>query len=480
MRFPEIRAILMNFKIKSFTVALGISSLVGCSAMESEYVQPELAIPQSWSPALLQADGDETANKETHVLRIEEVETWWHLFQDSELNALIDRVLASNSSLEKATLTLRKALLEAGISENNKVPKLGLTHNSSYAYDMDSSSSDSSSSASLSLSYELDLWNRVDALAKASELEAKASYQDRETLAQDLVVTTASLYWKLGYLNQMLAITKNNLRDNERILSLTQLQHDNGYNTELEVLESKQALLNQQLQLTEIQQQISEAQNAISILLNKPLQDTGLTVKQLSNSPIPDIAAGLPSDLLLRRPDIKASLYRLKSALAKKDSVDASYLPTITLTGALNTSSSSLLALLKNPVATLGSEITLPFLEWREMKLNKGISEVDYQMAIVEYRDTIYQAFEEVDNLLTLKNNYHYQNAIYAKQYSNANEIERIYHSQYKYGKNNMVDWLNAMAVKRNAESLLLENQYNLLVVQARLYQSLGGGDSIN
>ena len=470
----------MNSMIKTFVVTLGVCSLVACTSMHSEYEPPELVIPPNWSHTVLSQEDSDTSQPANDIVSPQEVSRWWGSFQDPQLNRLIDRVLASNSSLEKATLTLRKALLEAGISENNKVPKLAFTQNSSYAYDTDTSESESSHSASLSLSYELDLWHRVDALAKASDLEARASYEDRETLAQDLVVTTATLYWKFGYLNQMLSITKNNLIDNQRILSLTQLQHDNGYNTELEVLESKQALLNQQLQLTALEQQLSETQNAISVLLNQPLQDAGVTAESLSNVSIPDIAAGLPSDILLRRPDIKASLYRLKSALATQDSVDASYLPKITLTGGLNTSSSSVLELLQNPVATLGSGITLPFLEWKEMKLNKEISEIEYQMAVVDYRDTVYQAFEEVDNLLTEKKNYQYQNTIYTEQYSNASQIERIYQSKYRYGESNMIDWLNAMAVKRNAESLLVENQYNLLVVQARLYQSLGGSDSIN
>lgn len=469
----------MNWMIKTSAAALCVISLVGCSAMRSEYQQPELDVPQDWSQPSLQGVSSDLQEQGSHTATLEQPEQWWTLFQDPELNSLIDKVLASNSDLGKATLTLRKALLEAGVSENNKFPRLGFAQDSSYEYEFDSGSSDTSYGASLSLSYELDLWDRVDALADASELAARASYEDRENLAQDLVVTTATLYWKVGYLNQRLALIRDNLKDSERITALTRLQRDNGSITQLEVAESKQAVFDLQLQLSQLQQELSEARNSISILLNQPLQETGVAIDQLPNQPIPDIAAGLPVDLLLRRPDIKASLYQLKFALAEKDAVAASYLPTITLTGALNTSSSSLLELLQNPVASLGSGIVLPFLEWRDMQLNKGISEIDYQISVVDYRDTVYQAFEEVDNLLTAKKHYVYQGGVYQSQYSNAREIERIYESKYTHGESDIIDWLNAMESRRGIESSLLESRYNQFVVQARLYQSLGGEDIV-
>jgi len=466
----------MKMMIKASIAVLCAISLFGCSSMRSEYQQPELDIPQGWSQTSLPSA---VQNSSDNAVTLAQPEQWWTLFNDPALNRLIDKVLVSNSDIEKATLTLRKALLEAGVSENNKVPKLGFSQSSSYEYDFDSGSSDSSYSTGLSLSYELDLWNRVAALADASELAARASYEDRENIAQDLVVTTATLYWKVAYLHQRLALIKDNIMDSERIAKLTKLKYKNGSNTSLEVIESEQALFNQQVQLSQLQQELSEAKNSLSILLNQPLQETGISVEQLSIQPIPDIEAGIPAQLLLRRPDVRASLYELRSTLASKDAVAAGYLPAITLTGALNSSSSSLLNLLKNPVATLGSGIVLPFLEWREMELNKGISEIDYQMAVVNYRDTLYQAFEEVDNLLTAKKHYDYQGGVYQEQYTNAKEIERIYESKYTYGESEIIDWLNAMESRRSIESSLLESRYNQFVVQAMLYQSLGGGDIV-
>nr|WP_320135322.1 efflux transporter outer membrane subunit [uncultured Amphritea sp.] len=443
-----------------------VLGLSGCSSMRSEYQPPALDVPESWSQSQVQASAT-----------VARPDAWWTLFEDSQLNRLIDQVLASNSDLAKATLTLKRARLEAGVSENNKVPSISASQSSSQEYDIDADSSDSSFGLSLSLAYELDLWGRVDAVADAAEWTASARYEDRENTAHNLVVTAATLYWKVAYLNQVIALREQTIADTERVVMLTQNKYEVGAESRLAVLESTESLYNERVQLSQLQQTLSETQNAISILLNQPLQETGINVDRLPAQLIPDIEAGVPADLLLRRPDVKASLYALKSTLASKDALDASYMPTFTLTGSLNTSSSSLLNLLHNPVATLGSGIVLPFLEWQEMTLNKDISEVDYQLAVVDYRDTIYQAFEEVANLLTAKQHFDYQGDVYQAQHTNAQAIEAIYGSRYQQGESDIIDWISAMESRRSIETSLLENRYNQFVIQAKLYQSLGGGD---
>ena len=455
----------------SITTILCAASLFGCSSMRSDYQAPTLATPEHWPQDPVVQLNAQNNNS------IERTNKWWMLFEDPQLNNLVEQVLASNSELAKATLTLRKARLEAGISENNKIPKASFSQSSSYEYDIDDNASDTSFSSSLSLSYELDLWRRVDALADADEWAAQASYQDREYIAQSLVVTTAELYWKVGYLNQMVTLAKQNLAGTERVAALTEYKFNIGSATRLEVLESTQTLFNQRVQLNQLQQQQSETKNAISMLLNQPLQASGISIDQLSDLPLPDIESGIPSDLLLRRPDIQASLYTLKSSLASKDAIAASYMPSVVLTSSLSTSSSDLLELLQNPIAKLGSGLVLPFFEWNKMKLNKSISEIDYQIAVINYRDTIYNAFEEVANLLTVKERYDYQGTVYKEQYINAKEIERIYTSKYENGASDIIEWINAMESRRSIESSVLENRFNQFVTQASLYHSLGGAD---
>jgi outer membrane protein TolC len=137
------------------------------------------------------------------------------------------------------------------------------------------------------------------------------------------------------------------------------------------------------------------------------------------------------------------------------------------------------LKLLDKTFLALGSGITLPFLKWKEMELNKNIASLDYQTAVIDYRDTLYQAFEEVANLLSAQHNNDIQGQILNAQLINAEEIERIYASKYRHGASDMIDWITAMESRRTKESSMLENKYNQLVNQATLYQSLGGSDVI-
>jgi len=442
------------------------SILTGCSSLNrSEFEMPKVDIPNNW-----QQDGDAVTSSAA-------LDEWWKQFNNPELNSLIEGALQTNNDLALATLTLRKARLKAGLSEDDKLPDLSFSGALSNKKSFDSGDIDNSYGTNTSLSYELDLWGQLAAAADATQWAAAASFEDRESTAQALVVTVASLYWKIGYLNQRLSLAESNIKGIEQIIALTKFSYDNGSTTQLAVLESTQNLYKQQVNFSQLQQQLTESKNALAMLLNQPQQDAVLSIEKLPEGKLPDIASGIPADLLLRRADVRSSLYQLKSMLASKDALDASYFPSLTLTGELGTSSSDLVELLQNPVGKLGTELTLPFLNWNKMKLNKNISELDYQTAVINYRVTLYQAFEEVANYIEAKAHYHYQGETQQAQYSNAQEVEKIYASKYSAGAIDMIDWINAIEAKRDAQASLLENHYNQFVIQAKLYQLLGGKD---
>ncbi|MFT6987394.1 MAG: NodT family efflux transporter outer membrane factor (OMF) lipoprotein [Psychromonas sp.] len=440
--------------------------LTGCSSLNrSEFEMPAVEIPSNWP------------QESDSVTSSVQLDKWWMTFNNPELNSLIEGALQTNNDLALATLTLRKARLEAGLSEDDKLPDLSFSGALSNKKYFDSGDTDNSYSTNTSLSYELDLWGQLAAAADATQWAAQASFEDRESIAQGLVVTVASLYWKMGYLNQRISLAESNIKGIEQIIALTKYRYDNGSTTQLAVLESTQNLYKQQVSFSQLQQQLTESKNALAMLLNQPQQDAMLSIEKLPEGTLPDIASGIPADLLLRRPDVRSSLYQLKSMLASKDALDASYFPSLTLTGELGTSSSDLVELLQNPVGKLGTELTLPFLNWNKMKLYKNISEVDYQTAVINYRVTLYQAFEEVANYLSAKEHYHYQGETQQAQYTNTQEVEKIYASQYSAGAIDMIDWINALEAKRDAQASLLENHYNQFIIQAKLYQSLGGKD---
>ena len=453
-----------SFTLKLSSLALCISLVAACSSFtKTEFVAPEVNIPASWQSV--------SVNQQVKL------DPWWQSFNNPELNQLIEQVLKTNNDLALATLTLRTARLQAGLADTESYPQIGASINGSKYKALNGGASYTEYGSNLSLSYELDLWGRVSADIDAAKWASLASAEDRESTAQSLVATTAILYWQIGYLKQSIVLSQNSIDYAQQTLDLTERQYQSGSVSQLNVFESRRRLASEQASKSELQQALIEAQNSLAILYNRPPLEMPILIENLPIGDIPIIAAGVPSDLLIRRPDIKSTLYKLKSAYASKDATFASYLPNLTLSGSLGTSSTELKDLLRNPIGTLGANLVLPFLQWNEMELYKKIASIEVETAVVTYRKTLYNAFKEVDNAISARQHYQYQAQRLREQYDAASAAESIYASQYRNGAISIQVWLDSQENKRSAEVALLANRYNQFSAQATLYQALGGSD---
>lgn len=242
----------------------------------------------------------------------------------------------------------------------------------------------------------------------------------------------------------------------------------------LELREAEQSLASQQAALSLLRQQRVETRHALAILFNAAPGSATLGAvlptepQQLSADDMPAVAAGLPAELLGRRPDVRAAELRLRESLVSADATRASYYPSLTLTGSLGGASSSLANVLANPGGMLGAGLLLPFLNQTAMKLNAELSKVRYQEAAVNFRQSLYQALSEVENALSARTQY-------AQQLAAARDVERLYELRYRAGAATLKLWLDAQEKRRSAELALAENQYNRLNNQVTLYKALGG-----
>jgi outer membrane protein TolC len=146
------------------------------------------------------------------------------------------------------------------------------------------------------------------------------------------------------------------------------------------------------------------------------------------------------------------------------------------LTGALGTSSRSLGNLLNNPVATLGAGLLLPFLQFNEMRFNNELAKARYEEAVVNFRQTLYQALVDVENALSARAQLNIQYALLQQSLTDARKTESIYEERYRAGEVPLKDWLDAQESRRSAEISLAANQLSRLQNQVMLYQALGGG----
>lgn len=197
--------------------------------------------------------------------------------------------------------------------------------------------------------------------------------------------------------------------------------------------------------------------------------------KKLPQSSLPNIDAGLPATLIARRPDLQAAELRLRKTLATKDATKASYYPSISLTGSLGTSSTSLTELLQNPVLALGASLSLPFLQYNDMKKDIAISELDYESAIISYRQTLYQAFADVENALSGRIEANAQLSDQQKNLELAQKSARLNEVRYRNGAIALKNVLDAQESVRSAEVSLAQTRYNQYTAYVTLMQALGG-----
>jgi NodT family efflux transporter outer membrane factor (OMF) lipoprotein len=442
--------------------------LGGCgSFLKSEFTSPEVTYPAHWS---------EFGNGTT--VNVTAAAKWPDAFNDPELSRLVQLALERNNDLAAAAYKVREARLEAGIAFNDLLPQpsAGLTGSNKKVFDRHDWQN--TYSASLDVSYEADLWGKLSRANDAATWEAVATDEDRLSTALSIVSTTMQLYWEIAYDNVRIELSRNNIESSKETLKLILAQESYGAVSELDVSQSRQDLASLKADYCTIKQSRQEALSSLAVLFDMPPGKVMADPKNLIDLNMPEIPAGLPVEILSRRPDLKAAELRLRKLLANTDAAKAGFYPTLSLTGSLGSSSTELANLLDNPFAAIASSITFPFLNWHKLSLQLDESKAEYEEAVINFRQTLYEAMKEVEDALSNRTNLMAQGRHLAQSYNSAKNVEHIYEVRYRSGAGTLKDWLDAQDTRRSAEQALAENRYNLLVNYVTLYKALGGEPS--
>lgn len=463
---------------------LSLTLLAACSQHTTPPPAVDLApvVPAQWQQQKLTA---------TQVLQQPH---WWQAFQDPALDQLIQQVLQKNNDLAVAALKVKQARLNAGLTATNLTPEVSTSltavqqkswqqnNPADQGGNMPPNGSQNNQNTrygtSLSLSYELDLWGKLADERAAANFEAEATEQDRLASALSLIGTTATLYWKQGYLNQLIALNQQSLSYTQHALQIAQAHYQAGANSKLDVLQAEQSVNSQQATLEDLYRQRDENRNALTILLDQPPETALEQPVTLPARALPAIPTDLPADVLAQRPDVKAAELRVRSSYATGENTRKSYYPTFSLTGVLSTSSEQLHSALQNPTGSIGAGLTLPFIEWQTTRLNIAKQRVVYEQAVRNFRQTFYTALSEVENQLSARQHYLNAGTQLSRSLLLAQQTETISAVRYQAGDIEMQSWLDQQEQRRNAEKALLENQYQQLTTQMSLYQALGGNPS--
>jgi NodT family efflux transporter outer membrane factor (OMF) lipoprotein len=439
-----------------------LAFLNGCGGLRPSWHAPEVAVPAKW-------------DTETEALTGEGA-SWWKNFDDQQLEELVDKVLDNNNDFAAAVLRVRRARLQSELTDTNLTPSASVNANVSATRTYDPVSTSRSSGTSSFLSYELDFWGKLASTRDAARWAAQATEADCRAFGLSLVGTTARLYWQAAYLNQLLRLNASDVAYAESTLALARARYDAGAVSALDVTQAELNLSNQQAYRTQLVQQRVEAGHALALLLNQPPEVAMATPAALSETPLPVIAADLPAATLANRPDVRAAELRLRESFANVDVTRTSFYPTFALTGSLGTSSTTLLKLLENPVATLGLGLSLPFIQWNTTQLSIRISETQYEEAVLNYRQRLYTALAEVEGSLSARTQLMAEEERWRQALVLARRAESIAETRFKAGYTGIQSWLDAQSSLRSTERSLAQNRLNQLNNQVNIYKALGQG----
>lgn len=445
------------------TLFAGSLLLGGCgSLMQTSWQAPEVIVPEKWVAVTDPSIADSN--------------TWWKNFGDPRLDELVDQALRTNNDFAAAVIRVRRAQLRAELIGTNRMPAAAAGLSAGVSRTFDPVANYRSSGSGVSLSYEVDLWGKLASERDAAHWAARASAADCRAYALSTIGTTLRLYWQVAYLNQHLALNAADVDYAEQTLALAKARHAAGAVSALNVAQAELNLANQQAYRTQLVQQRVEARNALAILLNQPPESAVVDPVRLSDAPLPPVAAGIPAAILANRPDLHAAELRLREALANVDVTRTSFYPSFSLTGSLGTSSTALTDLFRNPVATLGAGLALPFIEWNTRKLSVRVSESQYEEAVVNYRQRLYTALAEVENSLSARSQLLAEEEQLRVAVIQARRAESIARLRFESGYTDLQLWLIAQAGLRGAERSLLQNRLSQMNNLASLYKALGLG----
>lgn len=452
-------------RILVFYLVASSSLLSGCSSLPHKFYPT----PQVPLPARFEYESAHTSSMDKSA--------WWRTFGDSQLDAWVELALERNSDLAAAGIRVRRSALEVQLVNNARLPIPNGSVSTGISRPLSKSTQTTSEAASgtLGVSWELDLFDRISSQHNGAIFEAQASKEDCEAVALSLIGTTANLYWQIGFANERLRFAQKSLDYARRRRDLVDAQYRYGAVSKLEQREAEHTLAQQEAFISQFTRARNDLRQILTVLFDG-VKPPGIEPQQLPIGPLPLISAGLPAELLGRRPDLRAAQMRLQASLANSDATAARYYPALSLTSSLGTSSSSLLAVLANPVTALGANLTLPFLNAREMRLNTEVAVTLHEEAVLGFRKSLYTALTEVERALSARIQITQQIVTQQRIVDEAIEIESLYRIRYQTGQVPLRAWLDAEEHRRTAQLTYTSVHLTQLQNYISLHQVLGGG----
>ena len=403
---------------------------------------------------------------------------WWRGFASPELDQLITTARIGNYDITAAAARVLQAEAQARIAGVALLPSVDLGASAMRTGDTGGKNNTINNfGISLGASYELDFWGKNRANLSAARESLKASTYDRETVALTITSAVATTYFQVLSLRERIAIAHLNLTNALELLKVVESRVQNGAVSPLDRARQNAEVARQRATIAPLEQEERSARFTLATLLGRPPQGFDLAANNLELISFPPVAPGLPSELLMRRPDIASAEAQLFAANADITAARAAFFPSIQLTGSGGLQSTSLAALFSNGlIYNLAVSLTRPIFDAGLLVANEDLASARQNELVQRYQATIINAFADVDTALGAIRSTTEQQSYLLEELGQAQIAYQLAESRYKEGAEDLTTVLDAQRTLYQSQDLNSQVRFTRLQSLISLYRSLGGG----
>lgn len=470
----------MPARLRGACCAILVFSFLNSCAVGPNYKRPVVQAPTQFRQPDPRTEAPGTAS-------LADV-AWADLFNDQVVTQLVKTALIQNNDLQAATQRVLEARAQLGITRSQIFPQLtasgsftGARTSSVGSFNFIPPGSNlavSYTQAGFNLSWEIDVWGRLRRLTEAARAQFFAQDEARHAVISSLIADVITTYLTLRDLDLELEIGRKTREVGINGLKLTNLRKERGVATGLDVSQAEQLLYTATAAIAATERAIAETENNLNVLLGQNPGDVARGKPLIELSAPEKVPAGLPSDLLERRPDIREAEQSLIAANAQIGAARALYFPQITLTGLFGVQSRALSSLFTGPGRdqNIGPSAVLPIFNAGQIQNNVRLTEAKQRESIAAYRQTIQTAFQEVSSALadyekTRQQRIQQELLVHALQHA-----DQLSNLRYRGGLDSYLQVLDAERNSFTGELQLAQLRKNELLSVVQIYRALGGG----
>lgn len=451
-----------------------LAALLGGCSMVPEYERPSLPVADQW-PAVAKATGQR---------KVAETD-WRAFFPDPRLQGLISAALEHNRDMRIAVARVEEARAQFGIARADRFPTVNVGAGRAASLtpaDLSGTGRQLNSQrydVNLGMTaFELDFWGRVKNLSAAAQATYLATEEARRAFRLSLIADVANAYLTQLELEERTALAAATVKTREETRRLIAKRREVGIASDLDYLQADGIYETARADLANLERQLIAAENALTLLVGKmpeglpagrPLDTQGI---------VADLAVGLPSDVLLDRPDVLSAERKLEAAHANIGAARAAFLPKILLTATLGTASRALSGLFDagSGAWSFQPTVSMPLFDWGRTSAGVDVAQAREVVAVAEYEKTLQQAFREIADLLAAREKIATQlEALAATEKAQAQRL-KLAEARYEAGVSSFLEVLDAQRDAYSARQAAIQQRRALLSTAAQLYKALGGG----